>query len=52
MKNHLDIALLAVIGMLGAAQPAVGQTAVVNKALPAIDTVAPNALETATFALG
>ncbi len=52
MKHHFDIALLAIAGMLGAAQPASSQTAEPDAGPPAIDAAAPAKFETATFALG
>ncbi len=52
MKNRFDIALLTLIGMLGAAQPVTGQAPSPDGVLPAIDAAAPATFETATFALG
>jgi hypothetical protein len=52
MKHYLDIALFTIAGLLGAAPPAAGQAAAVGAVMPAIDTAAPAAFETATFALG
>ncbi|MFO7708437.1 MAG: hypothetical protein R6V84_09715 [Desulfobacterales bacterium] len=52
MKRYFDIALLAIAGALGAAQPAAGQTAATGAVIPAIDAAAPASFETATFALG
>jgi hypothetical protein len=51
MKKGFDIALLTLIGVLGAAQAA-SQTAQSGAGPPAIDAAAPVAFETATFALG
>jgi len=52
MKGYLDIALIAIAGVLGAAHPAAGQTDASNAVIPAIDAAAPASFETATFALG
>lgn len=52
MKNRFDVALLTLIGMLGAAQPAASQNPPPDAGPPAIDAAAPAAFETATFALG
>lgn len=52
MKPYFDIALLAIAGVLGAAQPAVSQTDASNAVIPAIDAAPPASFETATFALG
>jgi hypothetical protein len=52
MKKGFDIALLTLIGVLGAAQAAASQTAQSDAGPPAIDAAAPAAFETATFALG
>lgn len=52
MKNRFDIALLTLIGMLGATQPVAGRAPAPDAAPPAIDAAAPAAVQTATFALG
>lgn len=52
MKGYLDIALLAIAGVLGVSQPTTGQAAAPGAGVPAIDAAAPAAFETATFALG
>jgi hypothetical protein len=52
MKGYLDIALIAIAGVLGAAQPSAGQTAAPSAVIPAIDAAASASFETATFALG
>ena len=44
--------VIAIAGVLGAAQPSAGQTAAPSAVIPAIDAAASASFETATFALG
>jgi hypothetical protein len=52
MMNRMDIALVAMLGTLGAGQSAAAPVTPANVGMPAIDAAAPAKTETATFALG